>query len=57
MKSNPDGFWGHAIVDMYAMGTKFIVVDPRLTWEAARADIWLQVRPGTDAALAWRSAT
>ena len=33
------------------MGTKFIVVDPRLTWEAARADIWLQVRPGTDAAL------
>ena len=51
LKSNPDGFWGHSIVDMYAMGTKFIVVDPRLTWEAARADIWLQVRPGTDAAL------
>ena len=51
LKSNPDGFWGHSIVDMYAMGSKFIVVDHRLTWEAARAEIWLQVRPGTDAAL------
>lgn len=51
LKSNPDGFWGHSIVDMYSMGTKFIVVDHRLTWEAARAEVWLQVRPGTDAAL------
>lgn len=25
LKSNPDGFWGHSIVDMYAMGAKFIV--------------------------------
>jgi anaerobic selenocysteine-containing dehydrogenase len=33
-------------------GTKLIVVDPRLTWLASRAEIWLQLRPGTDAALA-----
>lgn len=30
----------------------FIVIDPRYTNECARADMWLQIRPGTDAALA-----
>ncbi len=52
LKSNPDGYWGHSIVDLYKRGMKLIVVDPRLTWEAARAEYWLQIRPGTDAALA-----
>lgn len=33
-------------------GAKLIVIDPRLTAEASKADIWLQVRPGTDCALA-----
>lgn len=32
-------------------GAKIIVVDPRRTKEADMADIWLQVRPGTDVAL------
>ncbi len=50
--SNPDGFYGHWIVDCMKRGTKLIVVDPRLTWLASRADLWLQIRPGTDAALA-----
>jgi anaerobic selenocysteine-containing dehydrogenase len=49
--SNGDGFLGHWIVDMMKMGTKLIVVDPYLTWFASRADYWLQVRPGTDAAV------
>ncbi len=31
---------------------KLIVVDPRRTYLAEKADLWLQVRPGTDAALA-----
>lgn len=31
---------------------KLIVIDPRRTDDAAKADIWLQLRPGTDAALA-----
>ncbi len=27
-------------------GAKLIAVDPRLTRVAARADVWLQLRPG-----------
>ena len=33
-------------------GAKLIVADPRFTNLAAKADIWLQVRPATDTALA-----
>jgi len=33
-------------------GAKLIVIDPRRTEIAAVADLWLQVRPGTDGALA-----
>ncbi|MCL1846934.1 MAG: molybdopterin-dependent oxidoreductase [Coriobacteriia bacterium] len=50
--SNADGFLGHWIVDCMKLGSKLIVIDPRLTWLAAKADIWLQIRPGTDAAMA-----
>jgi len=50
--TNGDGFFGHWIVDCMKRGTKLIVVDPRLTWLASRADLWLQIRPGTDGALA-----
>ncbi len=50
--SNPDSFMGHWIIECMKRGTRLIVIDPRLTWMASRADIWLQVRPGTDAAVA-----
>lgn len=50
--ANSDGAFGHWVVDCLKRGSKLIVVDPRLTWLASRADIFLQVRPGTDAALA-----
>ncbi len=33
-------------------GAKIIVIDPRLTDAASKADVWLQVKPGTDGALA-----
>ena len=56
-------FWGynpnlarlsHATATQAALkrGAHLIVVDPRRTGVAKKADIWLQVRPGTDAALA-----
>ena len=50
--SNPDEYKGENFSVAYNKGAKLIVVDPRLTRAAARADIWLQLRPGTDTALA-----
>jgi anaerobic selenocysteine-containing dehydrogenase len=40
------------IMDAKALGAKLIVVDPMLSEMASKADIWLQLRPGTDVALA-----
>lgn len=51
LNSNPDGFFGGVLIDMMKRGTKLIVIDPRLTWEASRAEYHLQLRPGTDTAL------
>lgn len=48
----PDGFFGHWIVDLMKRGSKLIVVDPRVTWLASRAEVHLSIRPGTDGALA-----
>ena len=45
-------FSGHWVVDLMKRGTKLIVIDPRRSWEASRAAIWLPVRPGADGALA-----
>ncbi|GAB4246711.1 MAG: molybdopterin-dependent oxidoreductase [Thermoleophilia bacterium] len=50
--SNPDCYKGEPFSQALNAGAKLIVVDPRLTRPAARADIWLQLRPGTDTALA-----
>ena len=41
---------GRAVVELRAAGTKTVVIDPRYTPDAARADVWLPVRPGTDVA-------
>ncbi len=41
-----DGFYGHWIVDCMQRGSKLIVVDPRVTWYASRAEVHLQNRPG-----------
>jgi anaerobic selenocysteine-containing dehydrogenase len=44
----------HAVSTSEALerGARLIVVDPRRTGPAHKADVWLRVRPGTDAALA-----
>ncbi len=56
-------FWGYnpnlarlthatATVEAIKRGARLIVVDPRRTGIAKKANVWLQVWPGTDAALA-----
>ena len=50
--ANADGFYGHWVVDLMKRGMKTIVVDPRVTWIAARSELHLRIRPGTDAAMA-----
>jgi anaerobic selenocysteine-containing dehydrogenase len=51
--SNPDCYKGEPFSASLNAGAKLIAVDPRLTRIAARADVWLPLRPGTDAALAF----
>ncbi len=52
--SNPTE--GHPIISLYLKeainnGVKVIVTDPRKTWMAARADIWLRLKVGSNIAL------
>ncbi|MEG0303764.1 molybdopterin-dependent oxidoreductase [Gordonibacter sp.] len=54
--SNSDGLYGHWVVDCMKRGSKLMVIDPKCTWLAAKAELWLQIRPGTDAALAMSMA-
>ncbi|MFH1491486.1 MAG: molybdopterin-dependent oxidoreductase [Pseudomonadota bacterium] len=52
---NPHNTWPTHVRDItrgMKAGAKLIVVDPRRTQLAEKADLWLQVRPGTDMALA-----
>ena len=44
--------WLKRAMKAKAGGAKLIVIDPRFTGAVSKADIWLQVRPGTDGALA-----
>lgn len=50
--SNPDGLFGGWVTEAMKWGTELIVIDPQRTWLASRAKHWLQIKPGTDAALA-----
>lgn len=42
---------GRAVVELREAGAKTVVIDPRFTPDAARADVWLPIRPGTDVAM------
>ena len=53
--TNPASTWPYfasQIMDARERGAGFIVADPYLSETAAKADIWLQLRPGTDTGLA-----
>lgn len=52
LRSNPDGTWGHSIIELLKRGTKLINVDPRVNWLSTRALYYMQLRPNTDTALA-----
>ena len=53
LRSNPDGTWGHSIIELLKRGTKLINVDPRVNWLSTRALYHMQLRPNTDTALAF----
>ena len=50
--TNPDEYKGAGFWRAYRKGAKLIVIDPRKNFYTQKADLWLQLRPGTDAALA-----
>jgi anaerobic selenocysteine-containing dehydrogenase len=50
--TNPDEYKGVHFWDSFEKGSKLIVIDPRRSFYTKKADLWLQIRPGTDAALA-----
>jgi Fe-S-cluster-containing dehydrogenase component len=50
--SHSDGMAGARFIDSINRGARLIVIDPAFTNLAAKADLWLSVRPVTDAALA-----
>lgn len=52
---NPTNTWpvkGLGMMEAWSRGAEMIVVDPVFSEAASKADLWLQLRPGTDAALA-----
>jgi anaerobic selenocysteine-containing dehydrogenase len=50
--TNADGEMAVWFLDSLDKAEHLILIDPRATRLAGRADLWLRVRPGTDAALA-----
>lgn len=49
--TNPDEYKGETFWRAFERGAKLITIDPRKGFTAEKADLWLQIRPGTDAAL------
>ncbi len=50
--TNPDEYKGADFWRAYKKGAKLLVIDPRKNFYTKKAHLWLQLRPGTDAALA-----
>ncbi len=47
-----DGMCGYQLTQTVKRGARLIVIDPRRINIASKADLWIQIRPGTDDALA-----
>jgi len=52
MATNEEGQIASLTLKQLQNGARLIVIDPRRTELAAKAELWLQLRPGTDQALA-----
>ncbi len=52
LSTNEEGQISRQITNCLAQGSQLIVVDPQKTKLAAKADSWLQIKPGMDLALA-----
>lgn len=53
LASNADCYQGFWITDcMQKGGSKLVVIDPQIIWLSAKAEVAIQIRPGTDAAIA-----
>jgi anaerobic selenocysteine-containing dehydrogenase len=50
--TNEEGSINNLLIDQIRKGTELIVIDPRKVDLAKKAKIWIQLRPGTDNALA-----
>ena len=53
MWTNADEYKGENFMRAIKNGAKLINIDPRKSFYAGKADIWLQIRPGTDCAMAF----
>ena len=52
LESNPDGMFGHAVIDLMKRGARLFAVDPRVNWLNSRSELQIRLRNGTDAAFA-----
>lgn len=52
LRSNADCFQGFWVTDCMKAGSKLVVVDPMINWMSSKAEVQIQIRPGTDCAVA-----
>jgi thiosulfate reductase/polysulfide reductase chain A len=52
MPGKGNNHWGRAVNEARLAGARLVVLDPRLSITAAKADEWIPIKPGTDLAFA-----
>lgn len=45
LRANPDGFYGHWVVDLMKRGVEVVMIDPKVTWLSAHSRLHLRPRP------------